>query len=208
MRPLTRAHDSQTKMRAPHSRGAQIFLFKRVVGRGVPLPSDAERVEASELHVYPGLIDADSVLGLTEIGAVRATLDMREIGEVNPNIRAEIAVNPDSELLRVARANGITTARTAPTGGSLRRFGSAPGGFVLIAGTSALIQLDGWTWKEMTLAAPVSLEVHWPGMTIDRRAEARQTPEEQEEERDRLVRAIRDAFGEARAYGKARDAAA
>jgi len=69
-----------------------------------------------------------------EVQSVRATVDTTEIGIVNPNARAVVALNADSELLPVARSNGVLAALAVPSGGS----------FGAIAGTPALIQLDGW----------------------------------------------------------------
>lgn len=169
------------------------------VGPSVTPPADARVVDATGLHVYPGLIDAGTSLGLTEIGAVRATVDHQEIGEINPNARTEVAVNPDSELLPVARVNGVTSAIVAPRGG-------------LIAGTSALMHTDGWTWEDMTIRAPLALHLNWPGKPgfspwgggppgadPDMAGKA-------EEERERKIELIRDAFADARAYRTARAA--
>ena len=100
------------------------------VGADIEIPEGAVWVDTEGMHVYPGLIDSYSRLGLVEINAVRATNDHREVGAIRPNVRAEVAVNPDSERIPTARANGILLAHTAPTGGG-------------IAGTSAVIQLDG-----------------------------------------------------------------
>ncbi len=119
------------------------------VGRRVKLPEDCQIIEIRGRHVYPGWIDADTDLGLTEIGAVRATRDQRETGRINPNVKAQVAWNPDSELIPVARANGILLVQTAPSGG-------------LISGLSAAMMLDGWTWEDMTLKAPVGLHINWP----------------------------------------------
>ena len=73
--------------------------------------------------------------GSSKINSIRATVDAREIGPLNPNVRAIVAVNPDSEIIPVTRSNGVLLALTAPYGG-------------LMSGQSAVIQLDGWTWEE------------------------------------------------------------
>src|SRR5262249_22675539 len=112
----------------------------------VAIPQGATRVALQGQRLYAGLIDADTVLGLTEIGAVAATNDTDELGQINPNLRAELGVNPDSELIPVARTGGVLLALTALRSG-------------IISGTSALIQLDGWTWEDMTVRAPVMLHV-------------------------------------------------
>jgi imidazolonepropionase-like amidohydrolase len=163
------------------------------IGNNVTIPANAERLDISGKHVYPSLIDAYTTLGLVEIGAVRATRDLAEAGAVNPNVRAEVALNPDSELLPVARANGIALALTVPQGG-------------IISGSSALIMLDGWTWEQMTLKTPVGLHVNWPWMTIRRAWWIRESEEEQRKQMNENLRKIRDTFAEARAYMKAKQA--
>src|SRR5258708_38852895 len=46
------------------------------VGANVDVPQQAEKIDAAGKDIYPGIIDARSNLGLTEIGAVRATNDI------------------------------------------------------------------------------------------------------------------------------------
>jgi imidazolonepropionase-like amidohydrolase len=151
-------------------------------------------VDLSGLHVYPGLISADTVLGLVEIEAVRATVDVAEPGPINPNTRAEIAVNPDSENLPVARANGILIALTAPlTGASL------------IAGRSAAIQLDGWTTEDMTLQAPIAMHISLPNLRVP---DGVREPQRRQfiERRDERLGLLRSSFEDALAYRKAKAA--
>ena len=119
------------------------------VGRQVELPSGVLKIEAEGKHLYPGLMDSSSNLGLVEINAVRSTRDFAETGNVNPNVRAEKAVNPDSELIPVTRCNGVLIGVVTPAGG-------------LISGRAAVMQWDGWTWEDMTLRADAALQVHWP----------------------------------------------
>lgn len=109
----------------------------------------ATRVDATGLRLYPGLISANSSLGLIEIEAVRATVDTAEVGAVNPNARAQIAVHADSVLLPVARAGGVLSALSVPHG-------------ELIAGQSALINLSGWNYEEMTVKPSVAMHIYWP----------------------------------------------
>lgn len=159
-------------------------------------------------HVYPGLIALNTSLGLTEIEAVRATRDAREVGDYTPDVESWIAVNPDSELLPVARANGIAYFEPAPEGG-------------VVSGQSALLATDGWTTEQMTVKEPVALHLYWPRMELDftpprggrrgRGAESETGPrslEEQAKERRAKLRSMEDFFEEARHYAKARDAAA
>ncbi|QEL14869.1 amidohydrolase family protein [Limnoglobus roseus] len=113
-------------------------------------PADAKTVDGTGLHVYPGMIDAGTVLGLVEIDSAKETADFRDGGDFQPDLRAIAAVNPDSELLPVTRANGVTTVVTRPTGS-------------LVPGQGALINLAGWTPAEMAVVDALSLHVEYPG---------------------------------------------
>src|SRR6202041_1447877 len=110
-------------------------------------------VEAKGLHLYPGMIDAATVLGLTEVDSARETHDFTEGGDFQPDLRASTAVNPDSELIPVTRANGVTTVVTRPLGG-------------FIAGQSCLLNLAGWVPKEMTIVDPLALHVEFPSPAL------------------------------------------
>jgi len=105
------------------------------VGPDVQAPQGAEVVDATGRHVYPGMFDAVSRLGLTEIGAVDVTNDAREQGGFKPHLQAATAIHPATEHIPVARANGITLTMAAPQGGT-------------VAGQASLIGLDGWTVEE------------------------------------------------------------
>ncbi len=106
----------------------------------------AVTVDGRGLHVYPGFIDAGSKLGLTEIGQVNQATDARELGEFTPDLKAAIAVNPQSVHFPKVRYNGITTAVVYPTSG-------------LIAGQSGIIRTIGSTNEDMTLNGAFSLRV-------------------------------------------------
>jgi imidazolonepropionase-like amidohydrolase len=165
------------------------------IGTGVTIPEGAEIISAPGKHVYPGLISPDTYIGLSEIGAVRATVDRSETGEINPNVRAERAVNPESELIPVTRANGITLMVTSPSGG-------------LIAGMSAVMMMDGWTYEDMTFTAPAALYVEWPSMKIAPSPPAKKSEDEQKKQREETIQKLTDAFRDARAYMVAKDAEA
>lgn len=168
--------------------------IESVDGAEAPLSADTT-IDLAGLHVYPGLISANTALGLVEIQAVRATLDVTESGPVNPNARAEVAINPDSELLPVTRANGVLVALSVPQAGRQS----------LILGRSAAIELDGWTWEEMTVKAPVGLHIAWPSLRVpdDLPDERRR---ELEKRRDERLELLHTSFEEAAAYRKAREA--
>lgn len=163
------------------------------VGSGIAVPSDAKVFDCAGKHVYPGYVAANTVLGIVEINSVEGSNDTQEVGNINPNVRAEVEWNPDSDMLPVTRVNGVTSALVIPRGG-------------VINGTSALMHLDGWTYEDMTVRAPVALHVQWPNMTPVRAFFITQTDEEQKKQRDERIDAIRRAFDDARAYWKAHDA--
>jgi imidazolonepropionase-like amidohydrolase len=161
-------------------------------------------IDLKGAHIYPGLIALDSALGLGEIEAVRATQDTTESGEgFTPDVRSWIAVNPDSELIPVSRANGITHAEPVPQGG-------------FVAGLSGVVAFDGWTSEQMAIKKPAALHVYWPQMELSASPRGRgrggPTPggpksvDEQAKDRSLKIKAIDDFFIEARNYAKARAA--
>ena len=87
------------------------------IDQKLKLPADAEVIDVKGKHIYPTLIDPFTNVGLVEIEAVRATRDQAETGSINPNAKAQVAFNPDSELIPVARSNGVLALLSAPTGG-------------------------------------------------------------------------------------------
>jgi imidazolonepropionase-like amidohydrolase len=167
------------------------------VGRDVTA-AYAKVVDLAGLHLYPGLIAAGTSLGLTEINAVRATQDTTEVGSFTPDVKAWLAVNPDSELLPVARANGITHFNVLPMGGT-------------VAGYSGLMKMTGWTIETMTVRGPAALHLYWPDMGLNTRPKEFtadrgkwKSPEDQAKERDKRLKQIDDFFDDAEAYRKAR----
>ena len=180
---------------APIPNGTIVFANGVItaVGANAAVPAGATIIDGTGLSVYPGLIDSGTTIGLTEIGSVAGTNDTNELGELNPNARAEVAVNPHSNLIPVTRINGITTVIAEPQGG-------------IISGQSALIQLEGWTPQEMVLKAPVAMHIHFPRL---RSAALDETPQDEEAEKEAKknysseVDKLRDILRDAQAYAKA-----
>ncbi len=143
----------------PIANGTVIISNGRIVtvGAAVTIPSGADVIDASGLHVYPGMFNAYSQLGLQEINAVTVTNDVRELGDFNPQLSAATAVHPASERIPVTRANGITHVVAAPSTGA--------GG---IAGRASAINLDGWTIEEMIVDPSVGMVLNWPSMQTRR----------------------------------------
>jgi len=119
------------------------------VGNDVTVPENAGVIDAAGLHVYPGLIDAGTTLGLSEVAKVIETVDAAEIGRFQPDLRAGISVNAESELIPVNRAGGVTMALVQPVGG-------------LVCGHSSLVQTGGWTAEKMVRNYYAGLRLNWP----------------------------------------------
>ncbi|HOX59430.1 MAG TPA: amidohydrolase family protein [Candidatus Paceibacterota bacterium] len=154
-------------------------------------------------HLYPGIIALNAVLGLTEISGVRSTQDTTEVGDdFTPDVESWIAVNPDSELIPVTRANGIACFEPVPHGH-------------IISGQSALLAVAGWTTEQMVIRKPIALHLFWPAMELNTTPKDKaqdkarwKSLEDQAKERSERLRAIGDFFEEAKAYAKAKEAAA
>ncbi len=119
------------------------------VGVNASAPAGATVIDGTGLFVYPGLINSGTYIGLDEIGSVPGGNDRQEIGDFNPQDVALTAVNPHSELIPIARYNGLTNAVTAPSGG-------------LISGQASFIDLSGWTGDEMAVKRSAAMIVNYP----------------------------------------------
>ncbi len=159
------------------------------VGAGLTAPADSDVIEGKGQHVYPGLMESFSRIGLVEIESIRASVDSTEIGSLNPNVRAAVAFNPDSEAIPVARANGVLSSVIAPRGG-------------LISGRAAVMVLDGWTWEGMTLLPDAAMSATWPNFGTAPRGR-RGGDTETASETDRLG-PMHELIREVRAYSLAR----
>jgi len=164
------------------------------IGTDVSIPAGARVVDVAGKHIYPGLIDAYSTVGISEIGAVDVSNDVNELGDFNPNVKADVAVNAESRHIGTSRSAGVLTTLTTPGGG-------------LISGMSSAMALEGWSWEEMSLESAAALNVNWPNPNPRRffwggfggNDQDRPSYEEQ-------VQQLKDFFAEARAYRDAVEA--
>lgn len=122
------------------------------VGTDVTIPAGIERIDASGMYVYPGLIDAGTGLGLQEAGGMAGPVDNFELGPYNPHIEAYIGVDQNSEILGCQRVGGFTTVVTGLNGRG------EP-----IPGYDSLINLWGWTPQAMAVEKRIGLRVNWSG---------------------------------------------
>ena len=163
---------------------------KKVNGRG------AKTIDGHGLDLYPGLINAATNVGLAEIGSLRDTVDLDEIGEFNPQLMARMSFNPTSMHIDVTRAAGITSVLTLP-GSDERDRGH------VFYGQGALMRLDGWTWDDMTVKAGAVLDMNFPVIGT---APPKPFPEMEKEYRKKLGE-IDNFFENARRYKIAKAAA-
>ncbi|MET0636476.1 MAG: amidohydrolase family protein [Chitinophagaceae bacterium] len=108
-------------------------------------------IDAGGKHVYPGLILPASSLGLVEISSVRASSDVREMGEMNPNVRSIVAYNADSKVINTLRSNGILLASVVPQG-------------ELLSGSSSVVQLDAWNWEDAAYNTDNGMHIFMPSL--------------------------------------------
>jgi imidazolonepropionase-like amidohydrolase len=135
-------------------KGVLVFEKGKIIHVGKELSAlykNAKVVDASGKHVYPGIIACNSIMGLNEIDAVRATRDYNETGDLNPNIRSLIAYNTDSKILPTATFNGILYAQAVPQGGT-------------ISGTSCLVKTQAWNWEDAAVIQEDGIHLHWPSL--------------------------------------------
>ena len=169
------------------------------VGPAQTVPEGAEVIDAQGLTVYPGMIDLGTSLGLVEIDAgAPGTVDLAEVGDMNPNAQAIYGINQHSAHVTVTRVNGVTTVLTLPRGG-------------IISGQAALINLYGTTPQEMAVAAKAALVINFPRVSATGRRDFASSQEggninEAITTRDRQVEQLRKLLRDAEAYGRALDA--
>ncbi len=160
------------------------------VGTSVSIPSNATSIDCSGKSIYPSFIAPYTTLGLTEIDAARPTNDMAETGDKNPNARAMIAYNPDSEILPTVRSNGILICNSVPQGGD-------------VSGISALMMLDGWTREDCALKSLCALNVNFPSLATVTAPYIHKSADEQRTENDKQIKDLYDYFAAAQMYAKA-----
>ena len=175
------------------------------VGPGIAIPADAQVIDASGLEVYPGMFDPITQMGLNEVSAVSATLDVSELGDYNPELVAATAVNPASAHIPITRANGITEVIAAPgtTGFDLQSGG-------LIAGQASAFNMAGWTMDEMQINRSVAMVINWPSIQTRSFDFATFSIKEKpyadvKKEYDKSVNALGDWMDRARHYAQAKE---
>jgi len=154
----------------------------------VKVPKDAEVIDVTGMTVYPGLIDSESYLGLTEISAEGSTNDLIESSdEIMPHMHVYDAFHAESELIPVARLNGITNAIVAPQSQDT------------LPGQDSFIQLDGKSANDMLLVRDIAMPLNFTGEQRRNESwEKRKFPQT----RMGLAAQLRQAFMDAQDYSQ------
>lgn len=168
------------------------------VGTTVNVPAEAEEIDARGMTVFPGMFDAGTSLGLVEVGqGASGTVDLSEVGDLNPNARAIVSINPHSAHVGVSRVDGVTNVLSAPTGG-------------LISGQAALLNLVGTTQSEMALVPFAALVINYPRLTTQGGGFVSEQPAPNLREvltaNQRQLEQIRKMLRDGEDYGRAQDA--
>ncbi len=172
------------------NKGTMTFRDGKIekVGENIQVGAEYTVIDAGGKHIYPGLISPNSQVGLNEVGAVRTTHDYAEIGEYNPNIRAIVAYNTDSEVIPTVRSNGVLVAQVTPSSG-------------VISGSSSIVYNDGWNWEDAVVKTDEGIWMTWPKRTARSfNFETLETEEKKNENYEPIVRELQQLFQASKAY--------
>ncbi|AFM04376.1 amidohydrolase, imidazolonepropionase [Bernardetia litoralis DSM 6794] len=152
---------------------------------------NAKIVDLTGKHIYPSLILANNTLGLSEVDAVRASIDKAEVGDLNPNIRAISAYNTESDVTMTVRTNGVLIAQATPRGS-------------LVAGLSSVVNLDAWNWEDASLKMDDGLHIYMPAYMQKGGwwAAPAEPKKAKEKERNAKIEKIKSLLSEAKAYNQ------
>ena len=163
------------------------------LGQDLTAPEGATVLALDGKHLYPGLIALANQLGLIEIEAVRATDDSTEVTQTNPDIKAKVAYNADSEVIPTIRSNGFAYSMVYPSGS-------------MLMGQSSLMQLDSWNYQDAVVADGTGLHIRWPNAST---LSSRWSPKPADEVRKanaKQLETLQQYFKDAKAYYDAEQA--
>ena len=118
----------------------------------VNIPKDARVIDVTGMTVYPGLIDSETQLGLTEISEEDSTNDLVETSEeIMPHMHVYDAFHLESALIPVTRLNGVTNAIVAPANRDT------------LPGQDSFVQLAGKSAEDALLVRDVAMPLNFSG---------------------------------------------
>lgn len=155
------------------------------VGTQSGAPDADKIIDVSGKQIYPGFIVPNTNLGLVEYGAVKATVDFREVGQNNAHVRSIIAYNTDSKVIGTLRSNGMLLAQITPMGG-------------VISGQSSIVGLDGWNWEDAAYKIDDGIHLHWPTLRVSpfrtpTKEELNKAKKENKAQKQKLVNFLEEA---------------
>ncbi len=148
-------------------------------------------IDATGQHIYPGFVAPNSTLGLTEVDAIRATNDYKEVGEFNPHVRAQIAFNAESNVVETVKTNGVLLVQSTPRGG-------------YISGTSSVMFMGGWNWEDATVKSNDGVHVNWPSTAYGGGWWAEPAPKYKNEQYTKELNELKQFFLLAQSYANAK----
>jgi imidazolonepropionase-like amidohydrolase len=150
------------------------------------VPKNARVVDVKGMTIYPGLIDSETNLGLTEISAEDMTNDLVELSEeIMPHMHVYDAFHAESELIPVTRLNGITNAIVAPESRDT------------LPGQDSFVQLTGKSANEMLLIRDIAMPLNFTG---DQRRNQSREKRKYPSTRMGMAAQLRQAFLDAQDY--------
>jgi imidazolonepropionase-like amidohydrolase len=152
-------------------------------------PTYIKTIDATGKELYPGFIATNTLLGLRDVDAVRATNDYAEVGTSNPNARALIAYNADNRINPTVRAMGVLLAQSVPAGGMIR-------------GKSSVFELDGWNWDDAAYKIDDGQHLNWANLYQTSGWWAEPGATVRNKDYDETTQRIKQYFAEAKAYNE------
>ena len=169
-------------------------------GASTAVPAGANVIDGTGLVVYPGMMDAGTSLGLSEISqGAPATVDVSETGSFNPNAQAFFGINPHSAHVGTTRVVGITHVLSRPTGG-------------IVSGQASIMNLAGSTAPEMGVVQRAAMVIELPRSGFGGRGggfaatTGGANTQEVNRTRQRQMDSLRTLLRDADAYGRVMDA--
>lgn len=161
------------------------------VGNNVMYPQNAKVIDAKGKQVYPGFILSNTNVGLVDVNNVRATSDDAEIGDYNASVRAIVAYNAEQKVINTLRPEGVLLANIVPVGS-------------LLSGSSSVVQLDAWTWKDAAYAIDNGIHFYMPSLLPppNARPKGTETPTDPVKEGLEKIDGFKTFLKEAKAYIK------